>query len=361
MARPTPWRDAALDLAERPAERVEGPADVLGRGDLDHAHQAEVGVDVDHGAVGGARDRHVGVALAVGVERLGRAVLEALGGLEDPRPGQPTSGTPTSTAPDDRHDPAVDDVEVAHRPPRSRRRRRAGPGSRTARHAFSTAPPDIHVWRLADVDPAEPIDVSAGATSTSSTPSTVRAICWHERHEPLTDLGAAHVTVARPSTSRQRAVRVVVVALGVHQVLEADREADAAAHVGGVGRAPGAAGTGHRVVVVDRRRASAARRVARITSATGSVPSIRCPVSSVSPVAIALRSRSSTGRCRTLRRACPSGPRGRSRPAPRRSRAWPARRVVRAHAEPSTKALRRDVRAGGEARGVGDDVVARRA
>ena len=39
-------------------------------GDVHHPHQPELEVDVDDGAVGGARERHVGVALAVGVERL---------------------------------------------------------------------------------------------------------------------------------------------------------------------------------------------------------------------------------------------------------------------------------------------------
>ena len=43
--------------------------------------------------------------------------------------------------------------------------------SRTARQAASTAPPLIHVWRDADVEPAEPIAVSIGSSTTSSTPS----------------------------------------------------------------------------------------------------------------------------------------------------------------------------------------------
>ena len=78
--------------------------------------------------------------------------------------------------------------------------------SRTASQAFSTAPPDIIVWRLAEVDPAEPIDVSAGATSTSCTPRTVRAICCASVTNPWPTSAAAQVTVASPSSSRQRAV-----------------------------------------------------------------------------------------------------------------------------------------------------------
>jgi hypothetical protein len=68
------------------------------------------------------------------------------------------------------------------------------------------APPDIQVWRLAEVDPAEPMEVSAGASRTSSTPRTERAICWARVTKPWPTSAAAHVTVARPSTSRHRAV-----------------------------------------------------------------------------------------------------------------------------------------------------------
>ena len=48
--------------------------------------------------------------------------------------------------------------------------------SATARQAACTAPPVMCVCRDADDDPAEPIWVSAGNTSTFSTPSSVRAI-----------------------------------------------------------------------------------------------------------------------------------------------------------------------------------------
>ncbi len=78
--------------------------------------------------------------------------------------------------------------------------------SRTARHATSTAPPDIQVWRDADVDPAEPIDVSVGSSTTSSTPSTLRAICSAIVTKPWPTSAVANLSQATPSASRQRAV-----------------------------------------------------------------------------------------------------------------------------------------------------------
>jgi hypothetical protein len=54
---------------------------------------------------------------------------------------------------------------------------RADSSSRTASQATFTAPPVIIVCREADEDPAVPTLVSAGSTTTRSTPSSVRAIC----------------------------------------------------------------------------------------------------------------------------------------------------------------------------------------
>ena len=48
--------------------------------------------------------------------------------------------------------------------------------SRTLRHTASTAPPLIHVWRDADVDPAKPTVVSMRSTTTSSTPGRSLAV-----------------------------------------------------------------------------------------------------------------------------------------------------------------------------------------
>ena len=70
---------------------VQHPADVLAGGDLDDPHEAEVGVDVDDGPVGGEGEADVGVALAPLVEGHGGPVavdggrLVALG-RRRPRP-----------------------------------------------------------------------------------------------------------------------------------------------------------------------------------------------------------------------------------------------------------------------------------
>ena len=69
-----PLGDAALDLAHG-LGGVEDAAHVLGGGDVSHSHQAQVGVHVHGGPVGGAGERHVGVALAVLVQRLGGGVV----------------------------------------------------------------------------------------------------------------------------------------------------------------------------------------------------------------------------------------------------------------------------------------------
>ena len=74
-------RDAALDLAGH-LQRVQHLADVLRGGEVHDAHEPELGVDVDDGPVRGARERHVGVALAVGVERVREPVVVLLGDVE---------------------------------------------------------------------------------------------------------------------------------------------------------------------------------------------------------------------------------------------------------------------------------------
>ena len=101
--------------------------------------------------------------------------------------------------------------------------------SRTARQAACTAPPDIHVWRLAEVDPAEPMPVVAGgASTTSSTPSTSRVICCARVTKPCptstAGAGDRGHAVLEPAPRR----RGVVEATRVHEVLDADGEADAA-------------------------------------------------------------------------------------------------------------------------------------
>ena len=78
--------DAALDLAGD-LHGVEHLADVLAGRHLHDPHQPEVDVDVDDRPVGGEGVAHVGVALALVVERLGEAVLVHGRRLEGRRPG----------------------------------------------------------------------------------------------------------------------------------------------------------------------------------------------------------------------------------------------------------------------------------
>ena len=79
-------------------------------------------------------------------------------------------------------------------------------GDAAARQAMSTAPPLIQVWRLAEVDPADPICVSMVSRRTSSTPRTVRAICCASITNPWPTSAVANFTVTTPSSMRQRAV-----------------------------------------------------------------------------------------------------------------------------------------------------------
>ena len=53
-AEPQSLRGTAVDLAQDGA-RVDRFSHVLGRDDLHHLHQSELGVDVDHRPVGGER------------------------------------------------------------------------------------------------------------------------------------------------------------------------------------------------------------------------------------------------------------------------------------------------------------------
>ena len=124
-----------------------------------------------------------------------------------------------------------------------------------------------------------------------------------DRDEALPDLGRGELergdAVGEPAAGR----RVVVEALGVHQVLDRHAPADAAPDVADVGGQPGAARAGasgrrrrRRRGDADRRRpASAARPSRGCSGRPGATLSTTCPVISRSPVTIALRSRISTG------------------------------------------------------------------
>ena len=69
-----PLGDPALDLAEH-GSGLRAPTDVLSRRHLHDAHETELDVHVDDGAMGGEGERRVAVALAVLVELLGRPVV----------------------------------------------------------------------------------------------------------------------------------------------------------------------------------------------------------------------------------------------------------------------------------------------
>ena len=87
---------------------------------------------------------------------------------------------------------------------------RSRSSSSTASQATLTAPPVIIVWREAEDEPAVPTWVSAGSTTTRSTPSSVRAICSCTVTRPWPTSAAAVWTSASgsppASDSRTRAV-----------------------------------------------------------------------------------------------------------------------------------------------------------
>ena len=168
--------------------------------------------------------------------------------------------------------------------------------------------------------------VSIGSSTTSSTPSTERAICAAMRDEPLADLGGGELqrgdAVGEPAPRR----RVVVEALGVHQVLDRHAPADAAPDVPGVGGAARRRRAGASVAVVAADRLVGQRQRRRLADAAGDRRDVLDDLTGDqrgrrSPSRCAAGSR--PGRARTPRRACPSGPRARSTPARRRSRASP--------------------------------------
>ncbi len=149
----------------------------------------------------------MGVALAVVVEADGRPMAELDELVEAPTGA--TSGSATSTSPF---------IETT-RPSRMESASAATPCvratsamicARTASHASLTAPPDIQVWRLALVEPAEPMRVSARSSTMSSAPSgrsnTVRANCWAIVTKPCPTSAHAHFTEITPSTTVHEAV-----------------------------------------------------------------------------------------------------------------------------------------------------------
>ena len=257
-ASPSPW---AMPPSIWPMhrQRVERPPDVLGGGHLHHLHQPELDVDVDDGAVGDEGERGVAVALTVVVEVLRRAVVVLDGLVEDARRRWPRRRAPaatpsvsTTSVPSISEPQRVDAVRAG---PRARTGARAPPGRRRRpRRPSSTSgatPTSTRPNRCA---------VSIGSSTTSSTPSTVRAICSAIVTKPWPDLGGGELergdAVGQPAAGRG----VVVEALGVHEVL--DRHARS--------RRPG--GRGRRRRCARRRPAAASgrrrgRRPARRASA----------------------------------------------------------------------------------------------
>ena len=116
----------------------------------------------------------------------------------------------------------------------------------------------------------------------------------HHGHEPLADLRGSGVDLNERFTSGRRQPhprgRVVVEALGEADVLEPDGVADAAHHALAAGDVRDPARERRR-----RRPAAAATRTDSSSSRTGAGQLIAAPVGIDVPVAMALRSRSSTG------------------------------------------------------------------
>ena len=78
--------------------------------------------------------------------------------------------------------------------------------SATSPHARCTAPPDIHVCRDAEDDPAEPTPtVSGGSSTTASQASIVRATWVAMVTKPCPTSATAQATVATPPSRRTRA------------------------------------------------------------------------------------------------------------------------------------------------------------
>ena len=112
----------------------------------------------------------------------------------------------------------------------------------------------------------------------------------------LADLGRRAVDLRAPVLEEPDPRRAVVVeALRVADVLEPDREADAAPHALAARRVPRSARQPDRVARQLLRLGTASAAARRMTSFVGSEPAITWPVASRPPGSSAFRSRSSTG------------------------------------------------------------------
>ena len=167
--------------------------------------------------------------------------------------------------------------------------------SRTRRHAPSTAPPLIHVCRDADVEPAEPISVSIRSSTTTSTPKTVRAICWASMTKPWPTSDVANLSVATPSASVQRASALSSKpSLYIRFLMETPQPIPRLMLCSSDVR-PEPPGNSIVSDPFERGSGMGSASVSRMQRATGATLSTACPVMRVSPFSIAFKRRTSTG------------------------------------------------------------------
>ena len=219
---PSIWPSTASGLiaCRRPARR-----------DLDHPHQAQLDVHVDHRPVGGEGEPHVRVALArLGVERMRR---RGGGTRASPR----SAPSPTSSISE-----ACSRRAALAQPRRAPPRRRLAPRRRSS-----------YVWREADDEPGR---ADRGVGRQHEHLLDARARCGRSAPAPSPAPGRPRPPRCAPRRAARRRPaqphpggRVVVEALGEADVLDADRVADAAPHalaVGGRSRRRRAARAGRR-------------------------------------------------------------------------------------------------------------------
>ena len=216
---PSIWPSTASGLSARPTSCAVAICD--------HPDQPELGVDVDHGPVGGERERHVALPWPFSSSGVGRAVVVLDGRLDGVVAEQRRPATRVGAG-------RVDD----RRPSISQRRPASSRGRATcartclappARPSAPRRPSSRSGATPTSTRPSRPA-VSAGWHDTSSTPSTVAGDLLPAMvTKPWPTSAAAVCTVdhGSPLDDRQPDARgrVVVEALGEHEVLEADRVA----------------------------------------------------------------------------------------------------------------------------------------
>ena len=137
------------------------------------------------------------------------------------------------------------------------------------------------------------VAVSTGASTTSSTLRTSRAICWARVTKPWPTSAHAHVMVATPSCNSHRASEESSNPSENMRFLKPT--ASASPRTTWVASAVRPAPPGRDIGSSGRTAADGLPAHVRITSATGRAPVTTCPVSSRSPGVRALCSRRSTG------------------------------------------------------------------